>query len=416
MAPDESFGDNQNLSWNNSRSQSARVEAPMWKKVVGPIFLMAFLWLTVSGATTYYIYWLSEFNTRILKENVSSIRAGGSMQSAVWKLQAAFLDAIADTNDHDEESARREILEIEADFRDAWKLASASSTTPAEPLLLRTMESKFTEYRELVDRSLRRPHEPGRSDAALVDQSTHLARSVSTAAEEIVRINEELMSAAVLQGSQTERTYNLVRLGFLIAGPLFGIIIGLRIARNLHQSISQISVRLKDATGDLDQEIGSVQIVPHRDAEDLTVLNDQVQLVSMRIRQILLELQKARQESVRSERLAVVGELAAGVAHEIRNPLTSVKLLMQTASRADAGGIRLESRQTQVILQEILRMEETIQALLDFARPSELHRVRHDLRETLRRALNLAEGRARLEHVTIVSRLPESPNVVEGYP
>jgi len=118
---------------------------------------------------------------------------------------------------------------------------------------------------------------------------------------------------------------------------------------------------------------------------------------------------------IRAERLAAVGELAAGVAHEIRNPLTSVKLIIQTAAgrphdRAWTG------RQYQVVQEEISRMEKTVQGLLDFARPAQLHRMRHDLRDTLRRALNLMEGRARQEQVTISTDLPARPVLVEGDP
>src|SRR5262249_18761009 len=121
------------------------------------------------------------------------------------------------------------------------------------------------------------------------------------------------------------------------------------------------------------------------------------------------------QEAVVSERLAVVGELAAGVAHELRNPLTSVKLLMQTAPR-DGSGLHLHDRQSQVILHEISRMEDTIQGLLDFARPPPLKRLEHDLRDTIQRALNLVEGRAAHDGVRIALQLPDEPLPVDGDP
>ena len=61
-------------------------------------------------------------------------------------------------------------------------------------------------------------------------------------------------------------------------------------------------------------------------------------------------------------------------------------------------------------------MESTIQGLLDFARPPELHRVAHDLRTTVQRALNLVEGRAKQQDVAISERIPNSPVVVSGDP
>ena len=54
-------------------------------------------------------------------------------------------------------------------------------------------------------------------------------------------------------------------------------------------------------------------------------------------------------------------------------------------------------------------MENTIQGLLDFARPAELHRVPLDLRETVQRALNLVEGRAAHARVAVIPALCEQP-------
>ena len=95
--------------------------------------------------------------------------------------------------------------------------------------------------------------------------------------------------------------------------------------------------------------------------------------------------------------------------------LTSVKLLIQTAAqRQPQHG--LAGRQLQVVQQEIARMESTIQGLLDFARPPDLHRVAHDLRTTVRRALNLVEGRAKQQNVAIVEKVPNAPVIVDGDP
>jgi signal transduction histidine kinase len=61
-------------------------------------------------------------------------------------------------------------------------------------------------------------------------------------------------------------------------------------------------------------------------------------------------------------------------------------------------------------------MEETISTLLDFARPPMLHRVKHDLRETIRRALNLIEGRANQAGVIVLQTLPDAPLFVDADP
>jgi signal transduction histidine kinase len=125
------------------------------------------------------------------------------------------------------------------------------------------------------------------------------------------------------------------------------------------------------------------------------------------MRGVVQELQQSRHETMRAERLAAVGELAAGVAHELRNPLTSVKLLIQTMQHRHQQTIPQET--FNVVLEEIGRMETTIQGLLDFARPPILQTAVQDLRQIVRRAVNLTDGKARQNGVEIVLQLPDEP-------
>ena len=67
-------------------------------------------------------------------------------------------------------------------------------------------------------------------------------------------------------------------------------------------------------------------------SDDLPALHQQVQLVSSRIKEVVDQLQQARRETMLADRLAAVGEMAAGVAHELRESAYSVKLLIQTAA------------------------------------------------------------------------------------
>ena len=66
---------------------------------------------------------------------------------------------------------------------------------------------------------------------------------------------------------------NLVRLGFLVTVPIIGVLCGVWVARGLSRSISEISVTLKDASGELDREVGSVEVCA---LDDLPTLQLQV--------------------------------------------------------------------------------------------------------------------------------------------
>src|SRR5688572_183958 len=122
----------------------------MWKKVIGPTLLVSLCWLTVSGATTYYIQWLYDSHELILRENVASIRAAGTMQEVLWRLQAFALDA----DDGLAGDERATLTGLEAEFERALVAAEQVASTTEEQPLVKTIRERFSIYREHLHRRL----------------------------------------------------------------------------------------------------------------------------------------------------------------------------------------------------------------------------------------------------------------------
>lgn len=107
-----------------------------------------------------------------------------------------------------------------------------------------------------------------------------------------------------------------------------------------------------------------------------------------------------RREMERAEQLATVGELASGVAHEIRNPLTGVRgaleLVLRKLSRKDESRPLLQEAERQ-----LERIEDTATQLLQYARPPELREVVVDARHLVDRAAHIVEAKARKAGIEI---------------
>ncbi len=119
----------------------------------------------------------------------------------------------------------------------------------------------------------------------------------------------------------------------------------------------------------------------------------------------LSELQHLRKEVERSQRLAAVGSLAAGVAHEIRNPLSSLKGFA-TYFRQRYGGVPDDVKVADIMIQEVDRLNRVITELLEFSRPMELKRKGTDPAGLVRHVLRTIEGQAREKGITVKTTLP----------
>lgn len=114
---------------------------------------------------------------------------------------------------------------------------------------------------------------------------------------------------------------------------------------------------------------------------------------------------------IRADRLAAMGELTAGVAHEVRNPLGVIRASVQLLEDAKGDPIRIHEA-AEVIKQEIDRLDRVIKALLDFGRPSKPTLVQTDLNEVLQDVVLFTKRFAKQSSVSIVETLdPELPTV-----
>jgi len=104
----------------------------------------------------------------------------------------------------------------------------------------------------------------------------------------------------------------------------------------------------------------------------------------------LSEIRRLQDEVRQQEKLAAMGGLAAGVAHEVRNPLSSIKALATFFAGQFADGSEAQEA-AGVMVQEVDRLDRVITELLEFSRPTDLKRQSIDIRTLLSRSIQLIQ-------------------------
>ena len=140
-----------------------------------------------------------------------------------------------------------------------------------------------------------------------------------------------------------------------------------------------------------------------------------LQRIAREIGTLVERLQHSQREVLRGAQLAAVGQLAAGLAHEQRNPLMAMKILVQSA-RSGPAPQGLSGRDLEVLEEEITRLEGSIRTVLDFARPSDPEKAPVDARGVVEQTVCLIAARAQRQGVRLGCELPARPLVLEADP
>ena len=369
-------------------------------KLLAPTVLVSVVLVVTCVLVALYLNQLHVDVARDLRENFASMRAADDLETTVREL----INLLRARPRNGEKSAQQMVSEYYRSLREDLLPASEKlANLDREKDLVREIRAGLDAFEvRWRSRPTDGPTPEDATDAALAEL---LEREVLPPCRKLRTFNIEQVGASDRDNYLivSRLTGALVAVG--VVAPLGALLLGYFVARGVYQSIYQLSVRIRDAAGRLKSEIRPVTL---EDARDLPDLHQQMQTVIETIEDVVERLQQREREVLRAEQLAAVGQVAAGVAHELRNPLTSVKMLVQTGLEGPRpAGLPLED--LSVIEHEIRRMEACIQTFLDFARPPSSERRPTDLTAVVRRALALVEARARKQDVTIKAELPPGP-------
>lgn len=167
-----------------------------------------------------------------------------------------------------------------------------------------------------------------------------------------------------------------------------------------------IPVRSSDEFGRLARSSNTMMAALKTSHEELA---DWVRTLEDKVKRRTEELRLAEAEVARGEKLASIGQLAAGIAHELNNPLTGVLTFTSLLRQKMPEGSQ-DAEDLDLVIRETKRCASIIRRLLDFAREKPPEKTDVDLNELAQETVRFVERSAALQQVTIETDLaPDLP-------
>lgn len=345
--------------------------------------------LVLCGTLAIYFYLQQTRTAEVLGENIGSRGAAVNLENTLNDLLAL----------HD-----RGVKEVEAVQDKAFQhlqVIEQFVDKPQEQVLAKRLSESLLKYRQLWSAG-------DASDKSRLEAVTLLRSETLPAVQALRNYNGDQIQTSEIEHRTTLRhmAWGLVIVGGL--GSVGGVLLGYGLARSLRQNLQQLLIRVQGASELLSQELPVAELTKVA----VPGMEDTSQELVKQVEQVVSKLQQREREVRRAEQLAAVGQLAAGMAHEIRNPLTSVKLLVQTTRRDPASGA-LTPEDLHLMEMEIRRIESSLQTFLDFAQPPKLERSTCNITEIAQEALQLIRGKAEQKQITIQIMTPGMPVIAE---
>lgn len=225
-----------------------------------------------------------------------------------------------------------------------------------------------------------------------------------------------LDTMVTLEEFDKEKTqlYNRMMFSGVISVVVLSLLLGILFTRFVDRPINRLLAATKKAAlGDLDQtvriksydELGELSDSFNHMILELKRSRDAIegwtQALEQRVEKRTHELQQVQNQLIQAGKMAALGELAAGVAHEINNPLTGVltfsSLILKKMDENHPWRRDLEN-----IVQQTTRCRNIVKALLDFARQRKPDKRGADIHVLIDRTLNLVENQARFQNIKMV--------------
>ncbi len=361
-------------------------------RLTAPVVAVSALLVAVAVSAAWYARDSQRNVSVMLDSHVASVRAAQELEISLRAIHVQ-LDRYLITG---QSKHLDSVPALQPRAAEALNRAERVAATEPEQVLMRRVKQGyahfFAEYHRLKATT------PSEGDYKALELI--LTHEILDPAREYLSVNEGMLTRATEANRELSQRLTVGLVGLGVCGSIAGLLAGWAIAVSLRRSLLDTDRVLRDTAARLGEAAHGPAAAPAVGPPGTTL-----QRVAHAAAAVLNRLKQTERDALRAEQLAWVGQMAAGIAHEVRNPLTVIKLLVQAATDPRrAAGFRPQD--LRVLEGEILRLEQIIRTFLDFARPPRPEKKPVESGELIRGCLAGVGARAELQGVEVESALP----------
>jgi signal transduction histidine kinase len=362
------------------------------------LILSSFVVITFCGGLVliWYTLRMDALVATIVDRDLSAFQAAQALENSLIR-QKGFVSYYFIDGDPD---WLNELETYRSLFSDQLEKIKAEATGRPEKEILASLEAEYQHYVDKKDRVIAL-YKAGDSAAGRA-----LHREVRKHFDTLIGISEEfkqihtdrILKAAEQNHAQAGRL-RIIAFSAIFVTVLLTVILAFILVNQILGPVHRLAV-------EADRERG-----PKASENDITALSRSVRGLLQDVDQTQSELERSRESLVQAEKMALVGKLAASMAHSIRNPFTSVKMRLFSLSRSlDLDTVQKED--FEAISAEIRHIDTIVQNFLEFSRPPRLKMQRLDPSSVVDSAVQLLAHRLKSYEVTVqVQRIGPLPTV-----
>ena len=322
------------------------------------VILVALVLITMAGGmvTVWYTYQMEHLLTAVTEKNIAAFQTAEALEIALVN-QKGFVSYYFIEGDPE---WLRKLGEFRQIFKERLKDAMHMAESEREREALYRIKTEYAQYISIKDRVISY-YQAGNRDAgvALHRQVRDLFFTVLEFCHTYKEIHEERILQVKSDNKIQAANLRIIAITAVCAGFLLAILLAFVLGSQILGPVRRLTA-----------EVGS--------EGDTALAGDEVKALSHSVRGLIQnvdhtqsELQKSRESLLQADKMALVGKLAAGMAHSIRNPFTSVKMRLFSLNRS----LKLTDTQKEdfdVISEEIRHVDTIVQNFLEFSRPPKL--------------------------------------------